>query len=725
MSLRLPRTDISEKEKKKNDYAWYKEYMEFACLGYYNKRKRLVKLNRLYDGFNGFINYQEYIHLNKPYGNDNTTKYVDYRLMRTKVELIRGEQLALPINSTVYTTNPEAKTRKLDDISAIIGMHHCKEQIDKLRGIGINVFDGMQTPEVPDGETIFDQVPPKEKNEIVMQYTVNDFIKKCDIKTKANQHMFDAIIASECFARTYINSHNKIAHEVIDPRNAIFEECENDPFCLETPYHGHRKLMYIHQIEDAFELTDAERTSLHDLSNRSDLLTYNVPGRQYYDITNGALMVEVVYLQWPGWKEIYEKTSTTDDGEELTTIIGNDYYDRNRSKIESDIRAERYNINTKWKQTFYECVKIGHQLYVQTREKPNNPIDVDEAWKTDGDYSACLINTVNGVRISLFQMTEHIDRLYNMVMYQIGRELVKAKGKVVIYDTAALPADKTHVDILYQITNDSLLLVNSAAEGNKGQRDLQSLAGIREIDLGISATVQVLINLKIELQDTADKLTGVLASRQGITPASATSGNVQSSMEASRMSTGPLFYYHQRFMENFLNKAVDRLKIIWGHLTPEDGDNILGTENMEWLKATKDIAWDKFGAYISDSRQDAKIKDMIRQYLPQAFQAGELDFEGAMEFEMQQTTAEALAKIRQIKKDFQKAQDQIKQQEMQAQQKNVQTQESGQNQRQANDHAHEKEMAAAHGVINMARDSTAAKNQGILESIKADHAQKK
>lgn len=725
MSLRLPRTDITEKEKKANNYMWFREFMEYACMGYYNKRKRLVKLNRLYDGYNGFINYQQYIHLNKPYGNDNTTKYVDYRLMRTKVELIRGEQLALPINATVMTINPEAKTRKLDSISTIIGMHHCQEQIEKLRGIGVNVFDGMQPPQPAEGETIFDQLPEKEKNEVIMQYMVNDFIKRSDIKTKANENMFDAVIASECFSRTFINAQNKVEHETIDPRNAIFEESENDPFCKNSPYHGHRKLMFVHQIENAFSMTDSERTQLHNLSNLSNLLTYNVPGRQYYDITNGALMIEVVYLEWDGWKEIYEKSFITGFGEEETTIISNEYYDKNRSKIASDIRANRYNINIKYKQTKYECVKIGHGMYINTREKPNQPLDVNEAWKTDSDYNCCLINTVNGVRISLFQMTEHVDRIYNMVMYQIGRELVKAKGKIIVIDEAAVGATKTQVDTLYQITNDSVLWVNSAAEGNKGQRDLQTLAGIKEIDIGLSASVQTLINLKMELERTADSLTGILASRQGITPASMTSGNNQSSVEASRTTTGPLFYYHQRFMENFLNKAVDRLKIVWGHLTPEDGDNILGSENMEWLKATKDIAWDRFGTYISDSRQDAKIKETIRGYMPVAFQAKQLDFIGAIEFEMQQTTSEGLQKLKKIKADFERAQQAIAKQEQNAAAANMQIQEDGQNQRLQAAQGHEKEMAAAHGIINTTRDTVKQQNQAILEKVKAEHVNKK
>jgi len=48
-----------------------------------------------------------------------------------------------------------------------------------------------------------------------------------------------------------------------------------------------------------------------------------------------------------------------------------------------------------------------------------------------------------------------------------------------VYDTAFLPKGKTVKDILYNITNDSLLLVNSAEDGNAGQREGAAAAGVK------------------------------------------------------------------------------------------------------------------------------------------------------------------------------------------------------------------------------------------------------
>src|ERR1044072_7411314 len=171
MIASFPRQDISENEKYQDDQKFFKDCIDYAVGRHNDRRKtRVPKIRRMGNGYNGINDERENAHLNKTYGPDNIVKYIDYRLCRAKIDLIIGEQLQMPLNGTVYTTNPEARSQKLEDVSAIVGMHHAREQIDKLRGmVNVDVFNGMPLPEVPEGKTIFETMSPKLKNEMIMQ----------------------------------------------------------------------------------------------------------------------------------------------------------------------------------------------------------------------------------------------------------------------------------------------------------------------------------------------------------------------------------------------------------------------------------------------------------------------------------------------------------------------------------------------------------------------------
>ena len=139
-----------------------------------------------------------------------------------------------------------------------------------------------------------------------------------------------------------------------------------------------------------------------------------------------------------------------------------------------------------------------------------------------------------GIRVSLLEMLDDISFLYNVVMFQINRELAKAKGKAVAYDLAGLPKGQTVKDVMYNLTDDGLYLYNSSQEGNKIGRDVMVQGTIKEIDLGVSNTIAVLLPLKNELQLMADRLTGITEERQGQIAASSTVTNAQSNIVASQ-----------------------------------------------------------------------------------------------------------------------------------------------------------------------------------------------
>lgn len=631
------------------DENWAKQCVDYAVYVWDSTRvQQILKINRLYDAYNGVVDARGLDYLNKTYGNENTTKYIDYRLARPKIDLVQGEWLGRPLNSTVYTINKDARDAKLNDYEVKLGMIHAAKEIDKLRNVvGVNVYDGMPIPKEEGGDVdglSNDNI--KTKNEIVMQIILNDQIKRQDLKTKLASNFRDVEIAAECFGKVYIDNSSDVVYREIDPRDAVFEEIDRDPFLLQSPYLGERRLMFIHDILAQFNLTAKQREELTKIGYNSSEYIQNRQNdtRKYYQLLEKKLALEVFTIEWYSFRTFYTKVIQDKNNPNVPfrKSMDEEDYMTNKAEIEKDIAKGKYTIESKLKKIVWEGTRIGNNMYVNMREKPNIIGSLDRPFDTTLSYTGMLFNTIDNVRISLQESLVNISRLYNMVMFQMNRELAKSKGKTIAYDLAYLPKGKTLKDVLHAMTNDGIYFYNSAEDGNISGQKIEVNGAIKEFDLGVSATMQILINMKIELQGTADKLSGINEERSGNIAASSTATGAQLSQQASRTLTEPMFYMFNRFTENVFNRIVEYSKISWGLLKPEQGAMIIGDDGVKFLRATKDLANDDYGVYLSDGRKEMEIRSTIRQLSMAAVNAGELRIHDVAKFELAETLAQAI-----------------------------------------------------------------------------------
>lgn len=630
--------------------AWAKQCLDYPIYCFDNVRlPQIRKINKLYDDYNGVIDSRGLDYINKTYGNENTTKYIDYRLARPKIDLVQGEWLGRPLNSTVYTINKDARDAKLNDYELKLGMIHAAKEIDKLRNIvGVNVFDGMPIPSENDGSALSTN-NVKTKNEMTMQLILNDQIKRQDLKTKLSSNFRDVEIAAECFGKVYIDNHGDVVYREIDPRDAIFEEIDRDPFLLQSPYLGERRLMFIHDIISQFDLTDKQRKLLNEIgfNSASYISARENNQRKYYQLIEKKLALEVFSLEWYSFKPYHTKVipDKKNPSNPFRKSIDANFYNENKSEIDKDVAKGKYTIETKLKKVIWEGTRIGNDIYVNLREKPNIIGSLDRPFDTTSSYTGMLFNTIDNIRISLQESLVNISRVYNMVMFQINRELAKSKGKIIAYDLAYLPKDKTLKDVMHAMTNDGIYYYNSAEDGNISGQKIEVNGAIKEFDLGVSATMQILLNLKIELQNTADKLSGINEERSGNIAASSTATAATLSQQASRTLTEPMFYMFNRFTENVFNRVAEYSKISWGILKPEQGAMIIGDDGVQFLRATKDLANDDYGVFLADGRKEMEIRNTIRQLSMAAVNSGELRIHDVAKFELEETLAGAIGVV--------------------------------------------------------------------------------
>lgn len=712
----FPRQDVSEAEKNRNEKAWYKQAVDYAAGRYCGDHAaRFAKIARMQNSYNGVVSGAEFAYLNSTYGKDNTVPYIDYRLCRAKIDLLVGEELAIPLNGTVYTTNPEAHVQRLEEIAVPVGMHAAADQIGKLRGIGVDVFSGMPVPEVPQGKTIFETLSKKSQNETIMQYISNRQIDNMKLKLRLNDNFLDATLNSECFGKVYINSDSEVQMRSIAIENALFDEGQLDPFLDNSPGLGERRIMFYHEILKEFNLTKAQADELWEMQTAH-------PDGQWSDINypriGGALAYSVYTYEWIGLQSERVKVYTdAKSGEEKTAFLSSEYYEANEGKLRKEEKKGKYKIITKYKYVLYEATRIGANMYPEQcmRMVENMPASISRPAWTMRRYVGMLFGTVGGVRISIKQMTEHIDKTYNLIMYQINRELHKAKGKVLVLDLAGTSKGETSKQRMYKITNDGVIEWNSAEEGNEGARNIEGAVGVSAIDLGISSSINTLIPLKVDLEQTADRITGILQNRMGNIAASATVSNTQQSVAASRTTTAGLFYFFAEYIERVMRLTLEFSKISYGVLRPDIGDMVLGVEKMQFLKMTPDFAFQDYGYKLGDIMKEMDVRNMLREWAPIVLNSQPEMVETFMEAAWTETTAEIQGKIRNAFKKINEA----KQAEAQAQSEAAMAQKQvmvdGTNQVQQTKNEGDLAKVAAQGQVATSIEGQKGKNAAILQ----------
>ena len=642
----FPRQDVPELKK---DQAWCARHLDYAQKLIKQYNPLINRHNRLYQLMNGKTESAAIAYLTSTYQKKNRTRYVDYRIARPKMDIVANEWLKRPLNATVHTINAEAKSQKLDNYNLMLGASAAKQQINFLRQKGVDPTQGMEVPDLDDEEA-WNKLSVKDKNESLMQTILNVQIKELDMKTRLHKNYQDLGIVSMVYGKVDINEKGDVTYLDIDPRDAIYEEVDRDPFMKRSPLMGSRLVKPIHEILRTYDLTDSERNLLDSIRNKSlDFLSDKAYKNSFYFV-GGQLCAEVIHIEWKSVSPIYSKISpktkaqlfADDTTTTITKELDTEEYERNTEKYAKDVAAGKYEIVTKWKEELWEATRIGGIINTRCRRKPfilrrvDNPSEV-----LDYSYCGMLFNTIDGERVSLLEIMENFSNAYNVVMYQLMKEVNVAKGKIIVYDQAGQPRKKNVKDVMYQAINDGFLEWDSSAIGNMGGRNLDATQLFKVLDIGVSSSFQSLVMMKQDIVASLDRISGVNQERTGDIAASSTATNAQSSIQASRTITDAMTHYMARYSENVLMKIVESTKVSWGLYKSEMAKIILGDDKFNFMIATKDMAYSDYAVYITDGGKELEIRQKIDQYAETLFNGKMVTLHEMIDVQLSETLVES------------------------------------------------------------------------------------
>ena len=442
-----------------NDYEVAKQAIDFAISQHLSTRKGY---NYIADNYNGVNIGARFDYLTKTYGKESRTKYVDYKIGRSKVLLLVGEFLSANLNASVSTINREAMRRKYEKYIDLKALSQLKPHIEAVRNMGLNVFPGVNIPD-PNDQEFWKTASFKEKNEVIMQKILNWRIRKDDLKLKLVDAVTDNILYSEMHSVIEKGVDGVETIRTIPSKNAMYLELEGDTMLTKTPYKGEEKDMFYHEIMRLYgrymdkEIKEKVKNFKDNISSTAD--------SKYYNNKDGYLSIKVHHISFKCPDVIYFKKYTTKTGIESTKRLSSKYVKEHAKEIEN---PEKYGVVIEkfYKQSVFNIAKIGNEIYIPIGHA-NNQIQTKKNRKNfyvEYDHTSMLVGTVNGTRIALFEMIIDLSITYNIIRFMMNRELQKSKGKILGYDKAFMSGNSMK-DIFHRMVEDGILEVNSAKEG--------------------------------------------------------------------------------------------------------------------------------------------------------------------------------------------------------------------------------------------------------------------
>jgi len=652
MSILFPRQDIFQKDKNETFLKSHLDYAESVLMYGNNARSRM---SRLFLGYNGIKVKGALDWITKRYGETDKATYIAYRLGRTKIDLLHGEWLKRPLAATVTTINSEAMTEKMAQYDRMVGAMIAKEEIEVIKKhTGVDLMEGVQIPQNEE-DPVWKKMSFKDKAEDMMQIILDNQVKELDLKKKVGESFKHCEITNYAFGQIERTETGDIEYWTIDPRDAIFEAIEGDDYMEKSPIMGCRKWLPVHTVLMKYKLTDAQREQLETARKNPSAWTGQTgSGRGFMRDFNGQLEVAVIHIVWksvtPSYYKIVPKTpnqlALEPESDSFRLELDAIKYENNKDYHDKMVAKGEYTIETKWREEEYEATRIGGIIDINMRPTYFQKHSADKpSHVLSSTYVGYVHGRTDGVVVSLQQVIENFENIYDIIMYQILKDVVRAKGKVIVLDRAGLGILEKLDGVIHKITNDGVLDIDSAQAGQNGSR-FNPNDIIKTIDLGLSDNFSFLVALRNDIRNELNLITGINENRMGVTAASSTATAQQSDISNSRTITEALFYGFSGFTKRVMQQIVNASAISWAFYKVEKGEQILGSDKFNFLQVTKDVGYRDYGVFIEDGSAYMEISQKIDTVMQLAINAKTIDTMDVMNVMLAETLAQKKAFLR-------------------------------------------------------------------------------
>jgi hypothetical protein len=329
------------------------------------------------------------------------------------------------------------------------------------------------------------------------------------------------------------------------------------------------------------------------------------------------------------------------------------YYDMNGDE-QYELMPEQYKIDTTkgeesktiWISEWMEGHKIASGytadgddgIYVKMQVRPIQFRRMENPSICSPGIIGTIYNTNDNVSMSLMDRMKPYQYMYNILMYQVELMLATNWGKILKMNVAEIPDGWNVEKWLHYGKYLKVVPYDPFKEGKKGAA-LGKLAGNLNssnanpvIDMSQGNAIQLYIGMMEHIKNELGEIAGVSRAREGQISPSSTSGNVQREIVQSSHTTEYYFATHADTKRRVMIAGLETAKIAWAESGTKKlqhvGDDMMTTLvsiNME------DIASIDYDMYVSNGREDAELRDNLKQLSHAAIQNDKASFSELMD----------------------------------------------------------------------------------------------
>jgi len=298
-------------------------------------------------------------------------------------------------------------------------------------------------------------------------------------------------------------------------------------------------------------------------------------------------------------------------------------------------RALGESIEYKTINQMYEGCKIGETIYKGGPYKYQE-FDIDDLTSKPLPIEGCYYNNNYTKPIGLVHLMLPWNELYDIVAYELKKDMNSALGKVMFMSIDHLPdipgfsMEKWY----YWARELKIAWVQSPEQRN-------SFAHFQSADMSFAEQMIAKMKILDGLEQKCDQIAGFSEPRLGNSSSENTLGQSSQSLVASVNQTEYWFFKHSHLIQRVLTGAVnmERILIRDNKSTLRNLYNDVELQHIDMDSAVERFSNEKIGIYLTNSNEDLKKKEMVNGLLQTAASKGE-DYVNLLELIMADSISE-------------------------------------------------------------------------------------
>lgn len=580
----------------------------------------------LIDLGNGVLNREDFEYVIKPYG-EYSPKYPaefrHYDRISSKLHLLIGEEIKRPFNFKAVSINPNSVTIAEQAKKEMIINSLQQELVNELVSMGLidpkNMQENMSIPQIEE----YMRTSYQDIHEIQANMAL-DFLKEfCNLEEVFNKGFSYSLKTGDDIYYTG-TSYNEPLVRAIDPRYFEFDRSPYIDYIEDAQWAYEERWIPASRVYEEFgeflEEKDVEAIEKmkgsfsQNVGYGSGIPTVYLREKDNFQERESSFLemssnsiVRVTNFCWKGLRKLGFVSYRAEDGSIQERVVGEEY---KKQPEDLDIKWE-------WVNEVWEAILIGEDLIVGVQPRPNQYKSLDNPQTCKLPYTG-----VSDINLSLVKKLKELQYLYDVIMYRKEIAVARAKGKLLVMDTAQIPVSEG-IDLPKWINYaeaSGFAFINSFEEGKGifgGQRP--NFNQFTEIDLTISNTIQQYILILDKIDLLIEDISGVTRQRQGQISQYETRGGVERSVVQSSAVTEYLFYRHNKVKRRVITNLLEESKLCW--VNGKKTQYVMDDMTRKIINIDGDIFNNsEYAVFISDSTKDAAVKQTIEQLAQAALQ---------------------------------------------------------------------------------------------------------